>query len=88
MADDVQNLETIDLSDYADPSIEGIRLRAACRGDARRLGAIKAELRREEERGWCKIHLMTDDLAVVEWVDQFVLQITDTALAAPLGEGS
>lgn len=88
MADDVPNLETLDLSDYADPSIEGIRLRAACRGDDRRLEAIKAELRREEGRGWCKIHMMTDDLAVVEWIDQFVLQITDTSLVSPLGEGS
>lgn len=88
MDDEVKNLETIDLSTFANPMIEGIRLDLASRGDARRLEAIKAELRREETRGWCHIHLMTDSLAVVEWVDQFALRLTDAALAAPIPEGS
>lgn len=71
--DDTCALEAINLSAYADPSIEGIMLRAASQGDDQRLSAIKDELRREEGRGWCQILLMTDDLAVVRWHDQFVL---------------
>ncbi len=80
--DDACTLEAINLSAYADPSIEGILLRAASRGDGQRLSAIKDELRREEGRGWCQILLMTDDLAVVRWHDQFVLTLNDAVPAS------
>ncbi len=83
--DDTCTLEAINLSAYADPNIEGILLHAASRGDGQRLSAIKDELRREEGRGWCQILLMTDDLAVVRWHDQFVLTFNESAPAATDG---
>lgn len=82
VADDIA--EQIDLSQYADPNVEAIKLYEAARGDARRLAAIVAELQREEQRGWCNILLMTDDIAVVRWIDDFVITIKDQALVAPL----
>lgn len=78
-------METINLSNYADPNVEGILLQAAAQGNNDRLCAIKDELRREEGRGWCQILLMTDDIAVVRWHDQFVLTFTD---ASPVSLGS
>ena len=88
MADDTLNMQTIDLSAYADPMVEGIQLRAASRGDSALLEAIKAELHREQDRGWCRILLMSDELAVVQWIDQFVLTIKDESLATPVREGA
>jgi hypothetical protein len=43
--------------------------------------------RREEGRGWCRIYLMNDEIAVIEWFDQFVLTIVDTTDVAPLPKG-
>lgn len=85
MADEtIATLETINLSEFADPAFEAIRISRASGGDRDRLAAIKNELRREEDRGWCRIHLMTDDLAVVEWFDQFVLTIRDQSLVTSI----
>lgn len=84
MADSNQpspTFEDIDLSAYADPNVEAILIRAASRGDDARLAAIKAELRREENRRWCDILMMTDDLAVVRWHDDFVLTLKEPAIA-------
>jgi len=79
-------VEEIDLSDFADPLIEGIRLTDAAQGSPSRLLAIQSELWRESERGWCTILLMTDDLAVVRWNDEFALSVTDKGfeIARPL----
>lgn len=84
-ADDLScEIEVINLSNYADPNIEGIMLQMAAQGDTSRLTAIKDELRREEGRGWCQILLMTDDLAVVRWHDQFVLTLNETSILAAI----
>lgn len=84
----VTPVEEIDLSAFADQRVEGIRLLDAARGDPDRLAAIQSELRRESERGWCTILLMTDELAVVRWEDSFVLSVTDKGMetARPLLE--
>lgn len=78
--EDDQKAET-DLSAYVDPSVEAILLQAACGGDPDRLTEIKAELSREQNRGWCQILMMNDELAVVRWHDQFVLTLKEPALA-------
>ena len=80
-------VENINLSAYADPNVEAIMLNAAARGNDVRLHAIKVELQLEQLWGWCYILMMDDDIAIVRWVDQFVLTIKDTSLASPV-EGS
>jgi hypothetical protein len=85
--DEITPIETINLSEFADPSFEVIRLTKAARGEVDRLERIKAEIRREEGRGWCRIYLMNDEIAVIEWFDQFVLTIVDTTDVAPLPKG-
>lgn len=69
--------ENIDISDFADPHVEAIRIDAAARGDARRLAAIKGELHTDASRGWCTILMMTDEWAIVQWHDKFLITITD-----------
>lgn len=82
----VNERSEIDLSDYADPNIEGIRISAAAAGDPLKLAAYKAELSRKQNLGWCKIIHMDDDLAVVAWADEFVITLTDASIATPMGE--
>ena len=73
-------------SDYVDPNVEGILIAEAANGDPDKLAAYKHALREEERRGWCKVLLMDDEIAVVRWFDQFVLTVTGDGLAN-LGEG-
>lgn len=75
-----------DLSDFADPNIEGIRLDRAAGGDPIKLATFKAELHRKQSMGWCRIIHMDDDIAVIAWADEFVITITDTSIATPVGE--
>jgi len=76
----------IDLSNYIDPHVEAIMLQVAAAGDAEKVAAFKAELRREEARGWCKILMINDDVAVIRWHDQFVITIADKNLSNATGE--
>ena len=86
MGSDLEAGDEVDLDAYEDPDVQAVRLDLASGGDEGKLAAIQAELRREEARGWCNILLMTDNLAVVRWHDEFVLTLTDkaSALVAPL----
>lgn len=77
--------QNIDLSSFADPDAEVIRLDAACGGDAILLTAIKEEIRREEAKGWCHVIHMTDDVAVIRWLDQFVLTLEQHDSLIPEG---
>lgn len=75
----------VDLDAFTDPHAKVLLLDQASGGDADMLAAIQAELRREETRGWCQIIYMTDDLAVVRWLDQFVLTLEDASVIGPQG---
>lgn len=75
----------LDLTPYIDQDALVIHLSQACEGILARLSAIQDELRRQERKGWCQIILMTDDLAVIKWHDQFVLTVLDDTLASGAG---
>lgn len=77
--------ETRDLRPFTDPDAEVYRLDLASSGDAGRLAIIQEKFRREEIAGSCRIFVMTDDIAVVRWKDEFVLTITDPRTRAAMG---
>lgn len=77
--------QNLDLSSFADPNAEVIRLDAASGGDSVLLSAIKEEIRREEAKGWCHVIHMTDDVAVIRWLDQFVLTLGQHESLIPEG---
>ena len=75
----------IDLDAFSDPAARVIMLDSASKGDPDLLAAIKIEIEREQERGWCQILHMTDAIAVVRWLDQFVLTLEDASVIGPRG---
>jgi hypothetical protein len=75
----------INISDYADPNFEALRIGLASGGDPERLDQIKSELRDKHDRGLCQIWHLDDELAIVAWADKFVITITDTTLVSPQG---
>lgn len=86
--DPTADVTKIDLGVYADPDAQVILLDRASGRDAGVLAAIQAELRREQDCGWCRILHMSDEIAVVRWFDQFILTITDRSLAMIDGGGN
>jgi hypothetical protein len=76
----------IDLESFADPDAQVILLPKASGGSLDVLVAIQEELRRVEGRGWCSILHMTNEIAVVRWYDQFVLNVTDDTLVMAGGD--
>ncbi len=77
--------ESFDLRPFTDPDAEVYRLDLASSGDADRLATIQEKFRREERSGACRILVMTDDIAVIRWKDEFVLTITDPKTRAAMG---
>lgn len=71
----------LDLSDFADPTVEAINIAGAAKGDAGHLEILKDELRQNETSGWCRIIYMDNEYAIVRWVDQFVIEVCDQSIA-------
>ena len=87
MSDDVvlPPLESgIDFDAYTDPSVQALRIWDYAEGDPIKTLAFQEELLHEQARGWCRIMFMDDKMAVVQWLDQFVLTLnTEHPLVAP-----
>ena len=74
----------IDFDTYIDPSVQALRIWDYAEGDPIKTLAFQEELLHEQARGWCRIMFMDDKMAIVQWLDQFVLTLnTEHPLVAP-----
>jgi hypothetical protein len=75
MSDSTQS--EIDVREFVDPNIQGIQIWRFAGDDPGKIATFQAELLAEQVGGWCKILFMDDQLAIVQWLEEFVLTLNE-----------